>query len=238
MLQMVISDIKVDVVRKNIKNIHLGVYPPNGRVRISAPLLVKDETIKILVSTKISWIRRQQRKFKEQLRQSPREYKDRESHYYLGKRYLLKVIEVNTVPNVTIQTVNTLILSIRPESDKEKRRQVMDKWYREKLRELIPDLINKWETILEVKVNEFGIKQMKTKWGTCNIAAKRIWLNLELAKKPLHCLEYIIVHEMMHLLERHHNERYKKLLDSYMPKWRTYKDELNWFPISHPNWEY
>ena len=238
MLQIVVGDIKVDVVRKNIKNIHLGVYPPNGRVRISVPLLVKEETIKLFVTTKISWIRRQQRKFIEQPRQTPREFKNRESHYYLGTRYLLKIVEINAPPKVSIQTANTLVLSIRPGSNKEKRKQVLDKWYREKLRELIPIMIEKWEMVLEVKVNEFGIKQMKTKWGTCNIEAKRIWINLELAKKPLHCLEYIIVHELLHLLERHHNERYKNLMDTYMPQWRTYRDELNRFPISHPHWGY
>ena len=238
MSQIVIGDIKVDVVRKNIKNIHLGVYPPNGRVRISVPHLVKEETIKLFVTTKISWLRRQQRKFIEQPRQTPREFKDRESHYYLGIRYLLKIVEINAPPKVTIQTANTLVLSIRPGSNKEKRKQVLDKWYREKLKELIPVMIEKWEGILKVNANEFGIKQMKTKWGTCNIDAKRIWLNLELAKKPLHCLEYIIVHELLHLLERHHNERFKNLMDKYIPKWRRYKDELNRFPISHPGWEY
>ena len=144
--------------------------------------MVKEETIKLFVTTKISWIRRQQRKFIEQPRQTPREYKDRESHYYLGTRYLLKIVEINAPPKVTIQTANTLVLSIRPGSNKEKRKQVLDKWYREKLKELIPVMIEKWERIFEVKVNEFGIKQMKTKWGTCNIRQKEFGLILNWLK--------------------------------------------------------
>jgi len=238
MSQISVSDIKVDVVRKNIKNIHLAVYPPNGRVRISVPLFVKEDTIKLFVTTKLSWIRRQQKKFNEQPRQTVREFKDKESHYYQGKRYLLKVVELNAPPNVKIQTANTLALYVRPGSTLEKRNEVINKWYREKLREEIPELIDKWEKILKVKVNEFGIKQMKTRWGTCNTRAKRIWLNLELAKKPLHCLEYIVVHEMIHLIERKHNDRFKELMTLHMPKWKQYKSELNKFPVSHSEWEY
>lgn len=238
MSQISISDIKVDVVRKNIKNIHLGVYPPNGRVRISVPLFVKEETIKLFITTKLGWIRRQQRKFVEQPRQTQREYKDKESHYYQGKRYLLKIIELNAPPKALIQTANTLTIQVRPGSTVEKRKEVMDKWYREQLKEFIPIMIDKWERILNVKVNEFGIKQMKTRWGTCNTRAKRIWLNLELAKKPLHCLEYIVVHEMLHLIERKHNDRFKELMNQHMPKWKQYKSELNKFPVSHSEWEY
>ena len=238
MPQIIISDIKVDVVRKSIKNIHLGVHPPYGRVRISVPLFVKEDTIRLFLTTKLGWIRRQQRKFNEQPRQTQREYKDKESHYYQGKRYLLKVIELNEPPKVKIQTANTLALYIRPGSSTEKRNEVLNKWYRERLKEDIPEMIEKWEKILKVKVIEFGIKQMKTRWGTCNTRAKRIWLNLELAKKPMHCLEYIVVHEMLHLIERKHSDRFKELMTTHMPKWKQYKNELNKFPVSHNEWEY
>lgn len=238
MSQITVSDFNVDVVRKNIKNIHLGVYPPNGRVRISVPLFVKEDTIRLFVATKLSWIRRQQKKFKEQPRQTIREYKEKESHYLQGKRYLLKVIEANAAPKVILQSANTITIQVRPDSSIEKRKAVMDKWYRDILKESIPLLIDKWERILKVKVNEFGIKQMKTRWGTCNTKAKRIWLNLELAKKPMHCLEYIVVHEMIHLIERKHNDRFKELMNQHMPKWKQYKNELNKLPVSHSEWEY
>jgi len=238
MSQININDIKVDVVYKNIKNIHLGVYPPNGKVRISVPLFVKEDTIKLFITTKLGWVRRQQRKFNEQPRQTSREYKDKESHYFQGKRYLLKVIEVNSTPKVVQQAANILTLQIRPGSSVEKRKAVMDKWYRYNLKETIPIMIDKWERILKVKVNEFGIKQMKTRWGTCNTKEKRIWINLELAKKPLHCLEYIVFHEMIHLIERKHNERFKNIMNEKMPNWKRYKNELNRFPVSHSTWSY
>jgi len=238
MSQLVINDIKIDVVRKNIKNIHLAVYPPNGRVRISVPLVIKEDTVRLFTISKLSWIKRQQRKFNGQARQSLREYKDRESHYYQGKRYLLNVIETQAVPKINIRNSVYLELYVRPGSSIEKRQLVINKWYRERLKEIVPELIEKWEKILKVGVNEFGIKQMKTRWGTCNSKAKRIWINLELAKKPLHCLEYIVFHEMIHLLERKHNELFKQLMDKYMPQWKKYKQELNRFPVSHSNWSY
>ncbi len=238
MPQIVISDITIDIVRKDIKNIHLAVYPPNGRVRISVPRFTKEDTIKSFATTKLSWIRKQQRKFKDQVRQTPREFRDNESHYYQGRKYILQVKEQNQSPKVNFISPNVIELSVRPGSSLNKRREVINKWYRENLKEQIPTLIHKWEKILNVKVNEFGIKQMKTRWGTCNIKVKRIWLNLELAKKPLHCLEYIVVHEMVHLIERKHNARFKNIVSEIMPNWKSYRNELNRFPISHPGWDY
>lgn len=238
MSQIVISDIKVDVIRKNIKNIHLSVHPPSGRVRISVPLLLNQDSIRLFAVSKLSWIKRQQRKFAGQERLSPREYKVRESHYYQGKRYLLNVIESNSTPKVKLKGSTTIELYVRPYSSVEKRATTLNKWYRENLREILPVIISKWEIKLKVKVNEFGIKQMKTRWGTCNTKAKRIWLNLELAKKPLHCLEYIVVHEMIHLIERKHNDRFKELINTHMPKWKQYRSELNKFPVSHNDWAY
>ena len=233
-----ISDINIEVVRKDIKNIHLGVYPPEGRVRLAAPLKVTDESIRLFAITKISWIKRQQRKFKDQQRIPAREYKDRESHYFLGDRYLLKIIEKEAVPKVVVKNKTFLELYIRPESNIIKKHEVMTEWYRKEIKKLIPEYIAKWENRMNVQVTDWQIKKMKTKWGSCNIEKKRIWINLELAKKPVHCLEYIIIHEMIHLLERNHNERFIDLIDKYLPNWRQLKTELNKLPVSHSDWKY
>lgn len=238
MSHIVISNIKIDVVRKDIKNIHLSVHPPNGRVRISVPIMLNEDAIRLFTISKLSWIKKQQRKFEGQERQTPREFKDRESHYFLGRRYLLNIIESNITPKVNLRNSNFIDLYVRPGSSKEKRGAILNKWYRERLKEIIPDIISRWEKVLNVEVKEFGIKQMKTRWGTCNTKAKRIWINLELAKKPLHCLEYIIVHEMIHLLERNHNERFLAYMNQFIPQWKKYKRELNKFPVSHSDWNY
>lgn len=238
MEQITISNIKMDVVRKGIKNIHLAVYPPTGRVRIAVPLCVNEETIRLFAISKLGWIRRNQREYERQERLSPREYKNRESHYYQGKRYLLNVIEVDEPPKIVLRSKTYIDLYTRPETTIAKRHEIMNEWYRVQLKRQIPELIEKWEKKLDVKVAEWQVKLMKTKWGSCNIEKKRIWLNLELAKKPIHCLEYIIVHEMVHLLERHHNERFIAFMDNYLPKWRSYKAELNRSPLRHENWSY
>ena len=232
-----LGKMSVDVVQKDIKNIHLSVHPPTGRVRISAPLRMDLDTIRVFAISKISWIKKQQNKLHSQQRETARDYITRESHFYLGKRYLLEVIEENAPANVILKH-DTIQLHIRPDTPTEKRQTILEKWYRRKLKELVPEMIAKWEKKMRVKVAEFGIKKMKTKWGTCNIKAKRIWLNLELAKKPRHCLEYILIHEMVHLLERRHNERFLAYMDKFMPQWRAYKEELNRFPISHTDWNY
>jgi len=238
MEQITISDITIDVIRKNIKNIHLAVYPPTGRVRLAVPMQLTDDTIRLFVVAKLSWIKRHQRKFKAQDRQLPREYKNRESHYFQGMRYLLNVIEKDAPPKVTLRSKTYIDLTIRPNTPVEKRHEIMTEWYRTELKKEIPALIEKWEKVIGVKANDWQVKQMKTKWGTCNITRKRIWLNLELAKKPLQCLEYVIVHELVHLLERHHNNRFKEFMDVFMPHWRSHKEELNRTPISHGEWEY
>ncbi len=232
-----ISNIKINVVRKDIKNIHLAVYPPTGRVRIAAPLRVNEGAIRLFAISKLGWIKRQQRKFEGQERISPREYKDRESHYFQGRRYLLKVIECDATPKVILKH-SVIELFVRPKANKEKKKTVLDEWYRQKLKQTIPTLIEKWETKMGVVVDEFGVKKMKTKWGTCNREAKRIWLNLELAKKPAQCLEYIVVHEMVHLLERKHNDRFVSLINKFLPKWKSYKDDLNRLPVGHDDWKY
>ncbi len=233
-----INDIMVEVVRKRIKNIHLSVYPPNGRVRIAVPLNTEDDTIKLYIISKLSWIKRNRRKFENQERQSPREFVERESHYFQGKRYLLKVIESGAPQKIELKSKNIIALYIKPNSTPEQRQDILNVWYRKQLKQQIPIIIGKWQTIIGVEELDWKVRLMKTKWGTCNIEAKYITLNLELAKKPLHCLEYIIVHEMIHLLERYHNDRFEANLDKFMPKWRIYKEELNSLPISHVEWMY
>ncbi len=230
--------IPVEVVRKDIKNLHLGVYPPEGRVRIAVPLRLDDEAIRLAVISRLKWIRRQQDSFERQERQSEREMITGESHYVEGRRYRLDVIEHEGPAAVCLRNNTTLELRVRPGTSREKREAVLHHWYRQRLREQVPQLIAKWEPEIGVTVAEWGIKKMKTRWGTCNIDAGRVWLNLELAKKPQVCLEYVLVHEMVHLLERKHSNRFKQLMDSLMPQWRFYREELNRAPLSHEDWAY
>jgi predicted metal-dependent hydrolase len=237
MEQLKLRDLTIDVVLKDIKNIHLSVYPPSGRVRISAPLSMNIDTIRIYTISKLGWIKKQQDKFHNQVREAPREYLNKEGHYFSGKRYLIKVVEHNASPIVKVKH-NTIEMYVRPNSGIQKKKAIMDKWYRGQLKELIPPIIEKWEKLMNITINEFAVKKMKTKWGTCNREAKRIWLNLELAKKPVHCIEYIIVHEMVHLRVRTHNDEFYKLLDFYYPQWKSHKQDLNRLPISHSIWKY
>lgn len=232
-----IGDICIDVVHKVIKNVHLSVYPPLGRVRISAPVRMDLDTIRVFAISKLNWIKKHQHKIRSQVREAPREYITRESHYYLGRRYLLKVIEGNASPGVAIKH-ETMEMYIRPNTGMEKRQVILYEWYRQRLKEIVPGLIAQHEKTMQVHVHEFGIKKMKTRWGTCSIKAKRIWLNLELAKKPIDCVEYVVVHEMVHLLVRNHNERFAAHMDKYLPKWRFYKEELNRSPLRHEDWGY
>ena len=235
--QLHLNDITIDVVLKDIKNVHLSVYPPSGRVRIAAPLRMSLDNIRIYAISKLGWIKNQQKKFLEQVRETPREFLYKEGHYFLGKRYLLKIVEHDAPPSVAIKH-NTIELHVRPNTDLQKRQVIMDEWYRQRLKEVAPPIIEKWEKIMGVSINELAIKKMKTKWGTCNREAKRIWLNLELAKKPFHCIEYIVVHELVHLLERSHNAVFIAYMDNYLPEWKQLKNELNKLPVSHVEWMY
>lgn len=237
MEQIKLGDIIVDVELKDIKNVHLSVYPPKGRVRIAAPRRMTMDTIRIYAISKLSWIRKQQQKFRSQVREAPRDFLSKEGHYFLGNRYLLKVIEQETPARISIRH-KTLEMIVKHGTDKQKRQVLMDEWYRAQLKELVPPVIIKWEKQMGVSLNEFGIKKMKTKWGTCNREAKRIWLNLELAKKPFACIEYIIVHELVHLLERNHNDRFIAYMDRFLPEWKELKKELNKLPVSHREWGY
>ncbi len=238
MHQIEISDFTIDVVRKSIKNMHLSVYPPTGRVRIAAPLDIDDAAVKLFAISKLAWIKKNQRKFGQQERQSPRVFAQRESHYFEGRRYLLRVTEHQAPAKIIIKTKTYIDLFVRPNTSIEQRNNILNEWYRKQLKSQIPAMIAKWEKIIGVSISDWGVKQMKTKWGTCNIEQKRIWLNLELAKKPLHCLEYIVVHEIIHLLERHHNAHFLLLMEKYFPKWKYSKEELNRLPVSHGEWTY
>ena len=233
-----VNGIPVEVVRKPIKNMHLGVYPPEGRVRVAVPLSIDDEAVRLAVISRLGWIRRHQKAFADQPRQSQREMISGESHYFLGRRYRLRVLEHDGPARVTRTDSRTLTMHVWPGTGREKREQVLNDWYRRHLKVLIPDLISRWQPIVGVQVADWGIKKMKTRWGSCNMQDRRVWLNLELAKKPPHCLEYVLVHEMVHLLERHHNDRFKALMDQFMPQWRLYRDELNQAPLAHEDWTY
>jgi predicted metal-dependent hydrolase len=232
-----LGKIGVDVVRKNIKNVHLSVHPPTGRVRIAAPARMSLDTVRVFAIAKLSWIKSQQQKLREQERESPREYLDRESHYVWGKRYLLKVIEVNEPPSIELSH-SRMIMRVRPGTDAAKRRSLLDTWYREQLREAAPRVIEKWQRLMGVKVERHFIQRMKTKWGSCNQHSRSIRLNTDLARKPRECLEYIVVHEMAHLLERTHNDRFVALMDRFMPKWHFRRELLNSLPLRHENWGY
>lgn len=226
----------VDVVQKEIKNVHLSVYPPTGKVRISAPLRMDVETIRLFAISKLSWIREQQRKVTEQERESPREFVERESHYLWGKRYLLKVVEEERSPRIELRH-SKMVLRVRPGASTERRREILDEWYRVQIKAAVEPLIAKWEPVLGVRVNRVFVQRMKTKWGSCSRSAN-IRLNTELAKKPPECLEYIVVHEMAHIIEPTHNSRFIDLLDRLMPNWRFYRQQLNRLPVRHENWEY
>jgi predicted metal-dependent hydrolase len=233
-----VRGILVQIVRKDIKNLHLAVYPPGGRVRVAAPLRLNDNAVRLAVISRLGWIRRQQARLEQQDRQSDREMVRGETHYLQGRRYRLHVIECPGGATVCVRNKNTLELRVRPGTDKPARQALLHRWYRQLVREQMREFIAKWEPVIGVKVAELGIRRMKTRWGTCNMAARRIWLNSELAKKPPSCLEYILVHEMVHLLERHHNDRFREYIEAFMPKWRLHRAELNRAPLSHENWSY
>lgn len=232
-----INDIEIEILKKDIKNVHLSVHPPGGRVRLAAPKHMNEEAIRLFAISKLSWIKKQREMFENQDRQSAREYLSGESHYFTGNRYMMNVIRTSGKQHVEIKN-KYINIHIRGENSPKKSNRLLSSFYRNYLKSEIPKYIEKWERILDVKVLDWGVKLMKTKWGTCNIEAKRIWINLELAKKPPRCLEYIIVHEMMHFVERHHNDRFKKYLDDHLPNWRNAKDELNETVYESSNWEY
>ncbi|MNR03062.1 SprT-like family protein [compost metagenome] len=231
-----VSGLIVEVVRKPIKNLHLGVYPPQGRVRVAAPLAVDDEAVRLAVVGKLGWIKRQRAKFQAQPRQSERLMVSGESHYFLGRRYRLRVHETTGSLRIALRGKATMDLFVRTDTTVERCEQVLQDFYRAELKRLVPELLEKWQPKLGVETRAWGIKRMKTKWGTCNIEARRIWLNLELAKKPVQCLEYILVHELAHLHERHHNDRFISLLNQHLPQWHLLREQLNSSHLADERW--
>lgn len=235
---MTINNIKIEVIHKDIKNIHLSIHPPKGRVRIATPLKMSDEAIRLFAISKLAWIKKNQKHFDDQKRQSPREFLSGESHYFLGHRYLLKVIETKGIQRVEIINKKVINLYMRSNHSVRSREKVMSTWYRQELKAIVPELISKWEPLLNVIVKDWGVKLMKTKWGTCNHLEQRIWINLELTKKNIRCIEYIVVHEMIHLIEKDHNENFKKILDEHIPNWKAIRSELNEIIFESKHWNY
>lgn len=232
-----LGDICINVIHKDIKNVHLSVHPPQGRVTISAPVGMDLDTIRLFSISKLGWIRKQQTKLRNQKREAKREYVTRESHYYFGQRYLLKVVEYNSAPKVVLKH-STIELHVRKDASAARKEKVLHEWYRQQLKEVVLPYIEKLEKKLNVKVSRVGVRKMKTKWGTCNTMAKRIWLNTELAKKSIESIEYILMHEMMHLLERSHNKKFIAYMDKLAPKWKHLREELNRSALGHVEWSY
>jgi predicted metal-dependent hydrolase len=236
--RITVGGLAVDVVRKDIKNLHLGVYPPTGRVRVAVPLALSDDAIRLAIIEKLAWIKRQRASFTSQPRQSKREMVSGESHYFLGRRYRLRVHEHEGAARVATRGVRMLDIFVRPGSGADRRLEVLDAWYRAQLKDIVPPLLAKWQRALGVEVAAWGVKKMKTKWGSCTVDARRIWLNLELAKKPPRCIEYIVVHELTHLRERNHGERFTNLMDRYLPDWRQRRAELQQSTLGAEDWSY
>lgn len=235
---LVIGGLKIQVVRKSIKNFHLAVLPPDGKVRVAVPHHVTDERVRLAIISKLGWIRRQQADFNAQPRQAEREMINGESHYLWGRSYRLEVVEQVGKHRIEIKGKTKIRLYVHPETSTENRLAVLNNWYREQLKSRVDELVQQWAPVIKRSPNAYGIRKMKTKWGSCNIEEKRIWLNLELVKKPPECLEYILVHELVHLLERHHNERFRKYMDKFLPKWRENRALLNKLPLAYEDWQY
>jgi predicted metal-dependent hydrolase len=229
--RLVLGDLFVEVIRKDIGNIHLGVYPPDGRVRIAVPSRTSDALVRAAVAEQLPWIRRQQERFAAQARESVREMVEGESHWYLGRRYRLHVIETPGVTRVRVPGNSIMELHCRPGAGAKERRQVLEDWYRERLRQVAKPMIETWSTNLGVTVSDWRIRKMKTKWGSCGIENRRIWLNLELAKKPKRAIEYIVIHELAHLRVRRHGDDFRALMNDVAPNWELIRAELGALPI-------
>ena len=231
-----IRGIAVEIVRKDIKHLHLGVYPPEGRVRVAAPLRLDDDAVRLAVISRLAWIRRKRAEFDGQDRQSRREFVTGESHYFEGRRYRLDVVVSTGPTGIRLRDNAWMEMRARHSTGRDNREAMLYRWYRARLRERIPKMVAKWEPTIGVKVADWRIRRMKTRWGTSNPEARRIWLNSELAKKPVSCLEYVVVHEMAHLIERGHNDRFRGILDRVMPGWRMRLDELNRAFLADEEW--
>jgi predicted metal-dependent hydrolase len=230
--QLQLGDIAVELVLKDIKNVHLTVHPPAGRVRISAPARMPLDTIRVFAVSKLEWIRRQQHRIREQQREPPRKYVQRESHYVWGKRYLLSVVDSDGAPSIALEH-DRMILAVRAGTREPMKEAIVAHWYRSQLKAAVPELIASWERVLAVRVKRVFVRQMRTRWGSCNPRARTIRLNTELARRPRECLDYVVFHEMAHLIEPSHNARFIGLMDRFMPSWRFCRETLNRLPIRH-----
>ena len=230
-----LGDISISVTRKDIKNVHLSVHPPEGRVTLVTPTSTRLEVARAYAISRLGWIREQQRKLQAQAREAPRQFVERESHYVWGRRYLMVVNNRDAKPSVVLDH-KRITLTVRPGSDAQKRAEVMHEWQKLQMHAVVPVLIRKWECKLKVKVAGYYLQRMKTKWGSCNHQAGNIRLNTELVKKPKDLLEYVIVHEMVHLLEPTHNERFISILGEHFPTWREARAELNELPLAAEVW--
>ena len=227
MAKLCIDDLEIEVIPKKIKNIYLSVRPPDGHVRMSVPAKMDQETISFFARSKLPWIKKQRAKILARPAQLVPEYVSGEHHFLFGVSYELKVTAQTGRTQVELDEDQHINLTVPPGSTREQRQKVMMDWYRRQLKAVIPQYLEKWEREIGVAVRECRVRRMKTKWGTCNIRDRRIWLNLELVKKSPACLEYIIVHELIHLLERYHNDRFYAYLTRYLPTWKQLKKELN-----------
>lgn len=234
--RLTVGGIAIEVVRKDIKNLHLGVYPPSGRVRVAAPKIVSDEAIRLAVIGKLAWIKRQREQFQSQPRQSRREMVNGESHFFFGQRFRLRVHEQDGLARVSLRGPRSLDLYVRQGTSAAQREALLIRWQRAELRSLLTPMLEKWQDTLEVRVAQWGIKRMKTKWGSCNSGAHRVWFNLELAKKPPACIEYIVVHELMHLKHRLHDQAFLDAMDRHLPSWQRLRAELNRAPLGDEVW--
>lgn len=233
---LTVRGLDIDVVRKDIKHLHIGVYPPAGRVRIAAPLRVDDDQIRLAIVQRLAWIRRQRKELQDAARQTTREMVTGESHYVWGVRKRLKVVERPGRANVEVDG-DRLALYVAPGTSAEQRRKCLERWYREQLGAAVPALVSKWEHRLGVTVPKWTIRKMKTKWGSCNRETHSVWFNLELAKKHPDCLEYIVVHELTHYFEGSHGGRFSTLMDRNLPDWRLRRDGLNGAPLAEEEWD-
>ena len=229
-VDMVVGKLTVPVIFKNIKNIHLSVNPPDGCVKVSAPFSMDRETIRVFIISKMGWIRKKQKNFIEQEREEPREFLLRESHYYLGRRFLLNIIEDKNSSGVSLKQ-NVLEVSVSPGFTGKKIEAMVEKWYRAELKIIVAEKISSFEKIMGIQIASFSIKKMKTRWGSYNPTKNTILLNLDLIKKPIHLIEYIVAHEMVHSFERTHNAKFIAYMDKFMPQWRILKEELNKLPV-------
>ena len=232
-----LGELRIEVVRKDIRNVHLSVHPPNGRTRVAAPRHLSDAAIRAFAIGKLGWIRKQQRKLQEQERETPREHLDRETHFVWGQRCLLRLVE-HKAPPVVEWRQHRLTLSVRPSTPRERRAEILEAWYRAQLRAAAEPLVELWQKRLDVRLTSLFVRRMRTRWGSCNPTARTIRLNTDLAKKPADCLEYILVHELAHLIEPTHNAQFVAVMDRFLPGWVHRRELLNRLPVRHDDWKY